>query len=218
MSLSDLKRAWILKQLGLSSSTLSESDLLNQLYADQTFNSGVRRVKLPKPPAGRYYFPVSPQGVNTLAMANTQCRSVPWIVEDTISIDRIGAEITAAGEATSTIRLGIWDDLNSGPNNLVLDSGPIAANAVAVVEAVCDITLNPGVYWLGLAAQNSPVTPPTIRSCNTNDPLVPLHNATQPLAAAVYQGYIANFAGAFPASWGGVGPGGAAPRLFVRTK
>lgn len=35
MSLADLKRSWLLKQLGLSSSTLTELDLLNQLYSNQ---------------------------------------------------------------------------------------------------------------------------------------------------------------------------------------
>lgn len=35
MALADLKRVWLLKMLGLSSSTLSESDLLTQLYSNQ---------------------------------------------------------------------------------------------------------------------------------------------------------------------------------------
>lgn len=35
MALADLKRSWLLKQLGLSSSTLTELDLLNQLYSNQ---------------------------------------------------------------------------------------------------------------------------------------------------------------------------------------
>lgn len=224
MSLSDLKRNWLLKQLGLSGSNLSETDLLTQLYGDASFNAGVRRVNIPMPPSLQYFFPVggsAPSTSNTLG--NGTLRLTSFICHEPISIDRIGAEITAVGEAGSKVRLGVYkSDANGKPGDLVLDAGQINGDSATIQELVCNASLDAGIYFVGGAVQSAPVTQPTIRAINgATVPETPLPLGTFiPGAAANFFAYmLGGVAGALPASGSALTPtAGIAPRVFVRIK
>ncbi len=223
MSLADIKRNWLLKQLGLSASTASESDLLSQLYSDASFNAGVRRVKIPSPKiAGRYFYPVSSGTAGTNStLGNNNLRLTPFVVSDVLSIDRIGAEITIVGEAGSKLRLGIYSDLDGLPDQLLLDAGQIAADSATVQELVCNLTLGAGVYWVGGVVQAAPTTQPTARVVASTDPPIPLQFTSIPGVGNNANGIIAGgVSGALPSSWsfGAASTSGAVPRVFFRVK
>jgi hypothetical protein len=78
----------------------------------------------------------------------SQLRSIPFIVSKTITLDRIGMEITTGGSAGSLVRLGIYASTNSIPDALVLDAGTIAGDSATFQSIVINQTLTAGLYWL----------------------------------------------------------------------
>ena len=219
-SLSDLKRSWLLKMMGLSSSALSEADLAALLYSDTSFNSGVRRVKTPAIRASNYFYPISGGSNGTSSgLGNGNARHSPWIVEETIRIVRIGAEITTVGEAGSKLRLGIYDDSGTGlPANLLLDAGQINGDSATVQELTCDITLSPGIYWLVGAVQAAPTSQPTVRTHTVTTPDIICSSGSIPTTGLNMIGYShSGVSGALPASFVSAGIVGLAPRIFLRT-
>lgn len=75
-------------------------------------------------------------------------RAIPFIVSKTTTLDRIGMEITGAGTAGSVLRLGIYDDVNGVPTNLILDAGTIAADSATAQTIKISQVLTPGLYYL----------------------------------------------------------------------
>ena len=83
-------------------------------------------------------------------------RSTPFIVSETITLDRIAMEITAAGTAGSVLRMGIYSSTNSLPTTLVLDSavdktsgtGLLLADSATFQSVEINKTLTAGLYWL----------------------------------------------------------------------
>jgi hypothetical protein len=147
-SLSDLKRGWLIRALGLSSSTSSEADLEAELYAQVNGVAENRQFK-----SGRYY---SPNYNNTFATGATtleQLRCVPFVVGRTTTFDRIAIEVTTAG-AGGTVRLGIYSDTDGIPGEVVLDAGTVVTSALGVKEIIIDQELSPGLYWLAAVPQN----------------------------------------------------------------
>ena len=91
-------------------------------------------------------------------------RAVPFIVSKPITLDRIGMAITASGTAASVLRLGIYDDVNGVPTNLILDAGTIAADSATDQTITINQILTPGLYYLAFV-HNSAATI-TIRAHN----------------------------------------------------
>lgn len=65
------------------------------------------------------------------------------------TIDRIGLEITTTG-AGSTIRLGIYDDIDGVPTNLILDAGSVSSATSGLKEFTISQALSKG--WVNLCA------------------------------------------------------------------
>lgn len=176
---------------------------------------------LPRLAAGNYMFATSPSGGSTSnAHGNNVLRLMPWWVPRPLEIDRIGAEITAAGEAGSKMRLGIYaDNGNAYPGALLLDAGQIAADSATVQELTCALTLSSGLYWIGGAVQGAPTTPPTVRINSTWYPPVPIAVGGMPAANSTAVGYSqTGVTGALPATFTStIGTAGSAVRTFVRT-
>jgi len=95
-----------------------------------------------------YSYNTTNLAVTTGAFAKDLLRAMPFVVSKTITIDRIGMEITVAGTAASVVRMGIYADLNNVPNALVLDAGTIAGDSATVQSITINQTLTPGLYWL----------------------------------------------------------------------
>lgn len=88
--------------------------------------------------------------VPTTSTSYTQntMRAVAFIVSKTITLDRIAMEITTIGTAASVVRIGIYDDVNGVPTNLILDAGTIAGDSASFQSITINQTLTPGLYWL----------------------------------------------------------------------
>jgi hypothetical protein len=182
---------------------------------------------LPVPVSGSYVFPVSPQAATTNnALGNGTARFVPFVMPRSVTVTRIGSEVTAAGEAGSSLRLGIYaDNGNAQPGTLVVDAGAIASGTAAGVQELTlatPVTLTAGVpYWLGGVVQGAPTTQPTIRTVSQGSVVppfpVPLPGG-MPIASAAVIGAAWNglTSGPLPATAPLAFAAGAAPRLFLR--
>lgn len=73
-------------------------------------------------------------------------QAVPFDVANTITIDRIGIEITTAF-AAAVYRLGIRNDDGGYPGALLLDAGTIDASTTGFKEITISQLLSAGKYW-----------------------------------------------------------------------
>lgn len=151
--------------------------------------------------SGIYYTSVGTTG----AAASTQSRltAVPFFVNRTVTIDKIAVNITTAGATSSTVALGIYEDVRDMqggyPGSLAPGStGSIAADSIGFKEATISVALTPGLYWLGAAAQGG--TPSWTGLTNGNSQLV---------------GYQAVGSAAGRAGWVQDGVTGALPMTFT---
>jgi hypothetical protein len=169
---------------------------------------------------GRYYFTPNAAGVGTSnTLGNGTLRLVPFWVPNAVTLDQLGAEITAAGAAGSVLRLGIYADDGTGrPGALELDAGTIAGDAIAVATVDVDHALPAGVHWIGGAVQTGGAQP-TVRCLTNTMGIVPnVDAAALPTAGATSFGFqMAGVAGALPSTFVPAASGvGSAPRMFVR--
>lgn len=108
----------------------------------------------------------------------------PFYLPRRSSVDRIGVEVTVAGEAGSVIRLGVYADSASEslPAALILDAGTVSGDgAIGFKQITIAQDLGPGLVWLAAVCQSAVTTRPTIRS----------------IAAAHYSGLVGAPAGLF---------------------
>lgn len=106
-------------------------------------------------------------------------RLSPVYIPVKVSFQRLGMEVTAAGDAGSTYTLAIYADNNGIPGALVFDSsisgsastilnnGYIDGGTVGTQEVTLSLTLQPGLYWFGALQLNAVTTQPTIRVIET---------------------------------------------------
>jgi hypothetical protein len=179
------------------------------------------RGSLPAPAAGQYMLPLSQGSASTsVTLGNGTLRLGPWVLERTLTIDRIGGEITAAGEAGSVLRLGIYSDNgNAYPNALLLDGGTIDGTSATTQVATVSLTLAPGLYWIGGAVQAAPSSQPTVRIAS--NPTIPLAlglGTGLPGASTSAVGFSqTSVTGALPSTFSAsVSSTGSVPRLLVR--
>lgn len=173
---------------------------------------------------GNYYFCSSAQTTSTGSnLGNGNARVSAWMVVTSVTIIRLFAEFTAAGEANSVFRIGIWnDDGTNRPGTLALDAGTIStgsgnAGTVAtggtpgVYEITVSKALSPGLYWVGGAVQAAPSSQPTIRTTTTTWFASPLGTS---LPSANQQSQVLQFAqsGAFTTA-SSITPAGGGPRI-----
>lgn len=122
---------------------------------------------IPKPAflSGRSYGPLFVPPLSAQNMGGSNLFLAPFIVPVLRTFDRIGLSVVGAGTAGTVIRLAIYkDDGLAGPDQLVLDAGVVAGDAVASPSIVINQTLTPGLYWTGAAAQNVGGTLASVRA------------------------------------------------------
>ena len=171
------------------------------------------------------YYPTTPHTAVSTAntLGNGTGRFSPWRIRRTTTFSKIGAEVTAAGDSGSVLRIGIYADDGTGyPGALVLDAGTIAGDAIAVAEIATSFTLTPGLYWVGAVVQGVTTTQPTVRTIAMDlGGEMPLTGGTIPAAAAIpVVGFVGfSMTGALPAAWPTATPNtsGTAARVFVKT-
>jgi hypothetical protein len=120
-------------------------------------------------PTGRYHAPPSATVTTTIYASNGFSRALPVWFPRATAIDRIGIEVTLAGEAGSVIRLGAWaSDTTTGlPNALLYDFGTVPGDTTTWTPITVAVTLGPGVVWLSDSAQAAVTTRPTVRTIST---------------------------------------------------
>lgn len=170
---------------------------------------------------GNYYLCNGQASPGTSAvLGNGILRLCPWQVPNAVTLTKIGAEVTAVGQAASTVRLGIYADNGYGqPASLILDAGTIAGDAVGVQELTISQPLAPGLYWVGAAIQGAGTTQPTVRVPGTGyTPTINVAQNAIPGSAASWIGYqqVAGVPGALPATLSALSVVGTAPRIFVK--
>lgn len=118
--------------------------------------------------SGLYY---NSFGVNngTVLLVNNQARATtPQPISVPTRFDRIGINVTGAGDAGCLIALGLYRDvagLNGGfPGALFLDAGQVPGDGVAFVERTINVVLPPGLWWPCALVTGAPVTAPTVTS------------------------------------------------------
>lgn len=165
-----------------------------------------------------YHFVPHGYSVGTQLLASGTMRGVPFIVASAQTVTKIGAEVTVAGNAGSKVRLGIYNDDDTGiPGTLLIDAGVIAGDSATVQEITISQALTPGLYWFALVAQVVTTTAPTVRSAGAAPTVLLPHSSALPGAGAVALGWAATgVTGALPSPWPSPSASGASPRLFVK--
>lgn len=171
--------------------------------------------------SGRYYFCPNTTSTTTGVATNNRLRAVPFFVPGPVTISRIGAEVTAIGEAGSKVRLGIYADNGTGmPGQLVVDAGQIAGDSATVQELTVSAAIGPGWYWAAGACQSAPTTPPTCRvTGNASYGVLIAYATSVPGTNAAATGlYVDSVSGALPTTFSAGFPfaSGNAFRIFVK--
>lgn len=176
----------------------------------------------PLPASGQYFFPTNPNSPATSAsQGNGNLRLTPFIVKGTLTIARLGSEVTVVGDAASTVRLCIYADSGGAtPGPLVLDAGSISGNSATVQEIVLasPVVLSAGVYWVGGVLQNVTTTQPTVRIIPLQGPATVIAAGTSMPAAGVTANslFMSGVSGALPATFTPTGTTAGAPRVFFK--
>jgi hypothetical protein len=176
------------------------------------------------PPASTYYYPLAISTTATSAgLGNDVLRLAPALLP-AITVTKVGAEVTAAGTAGCTIRLGIYaDNGNYMPGQLVLDAGTIPGDAVGVAEITLGsaTVLPAGYYWIGGVVQGAPAAPPTLRVLSGNNVppgfILGAGTSAPPAGQSISGVGQTAVSGALPATLPSPGGSGAAPvRIFLK--
>lgn len=167
--------------------------------------------------SGNYYYTNSAQATNTSNNLGTgTVRVSPWIVTQSVTVTRLFAEFSAAGDSNSVYRIGIWNhDTSTGkPSTLLLDAGSISTGSgnagttasggtpgvyEVQINGGTGVALSPGMYWVGGAVQGVTTTQPTMRvGQNYTYPLtVPLGTSLPSANATIFGWLLTGQTGSF---------------------
>ena len=89
--------------------------------------------------------------------SNNRGKLTPVYIGTAVTIDTLALYmVTANAGASAVVRLGIYDDLDGRPNNVIVDAGTASVNGAAAMKTLSftPVTLQPGFYWAIAATQN----------------------------------------------------------------
>jgi len=97
-------------------------------------------------------------GNSSFAMSPNVTYYTPIYIPQSTDFDRLACR-TGTFNASNTVRLGIYSDLNGRPSSLILDAGTVSASA-ATTDYLITIsqTLETGVYWLAFNSISNTTT------------------------------------------------------------
>jgi len=98
-------------------------------------------------------------------------RLLPFFCPDTSTFTKIGVEINGSGTASSVARLGIYDDLNSKPDTLLLDAGTVDITSTGYKEITINQAVQFGMVWLAVVPQNVSGNPRFVQSDELSVPI-----------------------------------------------
>lgn len=100
---------------------------------------------------------VIPTSQSTGSVAVNVDSYMPFLVETTITLDRLAGEVTTAGAAGKVARFGIYNaDTDWQPTTLVLDAGTVPVDTTGVKTITINQQLTPGRYLFVINTDGSP--------------------------------------------------------------
>ena len=78
---------------------------------------------------------------------------VPMPIPRSLTVDRIGIEVTSSATGSPVLRLGIYADDDGVPGALLVDAGTVDASSPGFKEATINQALTAGMVWLFCAQQ-----------------------------------------------------------------
>lgn len=174
------------------------------------------------PASGQYICLDGQSSLGTSAsQVNGNMRLAPFYIYSTISIARLGLEVTVVGDAGSKLRIGIYADSGSGwPGALALDAGQVAGDSATSQEIVLGsaLALVPGWYWAGSATQSVSTTAPTFRAVNTDGRtlFIPFGTTIVSSGQTALGALQTGVTGALPATFTGSTAVGSPCRIFAK--
>jgi hypothetical protein len=91
---------------------------------------------------------------------------IPFFVNESTTFDRIACRTHSTFSGTATVRLGVYNQANGGPDTVAFDAGTVSCTAASTnYEITINQTLAAGVYWLAFNMQTAATTN-TFRSTN----------------------------------------------------
>jgi hypothetical protein len=106
---------------------------------------------------GRFYR--SGYGTSSITATANVTYYTPIIVPSTCTVDRIGILTAGTFSGTASVRLGIYSNTNSVPDQLILDAGTVSATAANIPYLITiSQSLTAGIYWLAANTQTAATT------------------------------------------------------------
>jgi hypothetical protein len=91
--------------------------------------------------------------------ANERTHYTPIFVPVTTTYDRIAITTASSFVGTSTVRLGIYNNLDGEPSTVVLDAGTVSPTAASTnYQITISQSLSAGFYWLAFCQQGTAPT------------------------------------------------------------
>jgi hypothetical protein len=138
--------------------------------------------------SGRYYRTF--QDTATTTAAEDATYYTPIFVPSTCSIDRIAITTAGTFSGTASVRLGIYGNTSSAPDQLILDAGTVSATAAsASYTIVINQSLSAGIYWLAVNTQTAATTNAFLGANGPARSAI----AGMPLTGANSSGYLAGY-------------------------
>jgi len=123
----------------------------------------VQSARWPWGPTQEFYYAFG-QANNTSPATQTitanRLHTGPAFFPREVRIDKLAINVTTGGAGGTLLRFGVYENREGFlyPGRLLFDSGSLAADAIAVVTAPCNLLLRPGkVYWSAFISDGAPV-------------------------------------------------------------
>jgi hypothetical protein len=153
--------------------------------------------------SGRWYPQFGAVGTPVALLLNSSY-ALPFGVSDGHTFVGIGANVTTAGSAGSTVRLSVYTDNAGYPGTLVNDFGTVASTSNGSILATSPLTLAPALYWLIVTPQSG--SAPSLQTASTSSvpsPVLGIVGSGSAGGASTAAGYVATnvASGAMPTNF-----------------
>ena len=149
------------------------------------------------PPSGSAVYNAGHLGaLGTGVAAAHVLAAVPICIGAHKTLDRIGFEVVSS--AAESVRVGLYDDEDGGPENLLAESSSISVASTGVKLTTISVDVAPGWYWLAFVTNGSTATYRVARSAVYAN-VMPA-TATPPTVSTGY--YVVHTFGALPDPFG----------------
>lgn len=126
--------------------------------------------------------------------------AIPVYLADLSTYKKLLIEVTTL-QAASTLRLGIYSDLDGVPSSLLVDGGTVSSATTGMKDAAIATILPPGFVWLVVVADTAGIVVRGFRQVGLEGFLGHAYSTDVIFYAGVASAFVA---GALPAAWPGL--------------